>query len=136
MNEQIKMKMEQALNEPSAPETLIARTIRRCQSVTAGRIAEQRLEKEGDSLRVEERRVLAAEGLLGRMAQRAELPRELTCEKLVKNPAFCRMVDRPAAEILAGLRQGSFLREIVAARSKTVHPLEKKGVENSGPIKK
>ena len=50
MNDQFKRQLETALCEPSVPETLVESTIRRCQAVTRGRRADERLADEGDTL--------------------------------------------------------------------------------------
>lgn len=114
MNEEIKTKLQQALNEPAVPEELISRTIRRCQMVTASRRAEETLALKGNAISVEERRSLAAESILGRLAQQNEVPEQLNVQRLVKDPRFCRVVDRPADQLLKGLREGTILRELAS----------------------
>lgn len=74
------------------------RTILRCQSVTRGRLAEERLAREGDALSGEERRELAVDGLLGRLSMQTELPKGLDRAWLLQQNAFCRAADGPAAQ--------------------------------------
>lgn len=115
MNEQIKIKIEKALNEPSVPEELVTRTIRRCQLVTAGRKAEETLETKGDAVTDEERRTLAADSILGRLASQNDVPEALNTQRLIRDDRFCRLADRPAGKFLSDVRQGRIFREITEA---------------------
>lgn len=112
MNEQWKEQLEMALKEPPAPEALVERTIRRCRAVTGGRLAEERLAKEGGSLSKEERCALAADGLLGRLAMQTDLPEGLNRKWLMGQESFRKAADVPAPEVLSGLRRGTILRQM------------------------
>ena len=133
MNDQFKRQLETALCEPTAPEALVESTIRRCQAVTRGRRAEERLAIEGDTISGAERRELAADGFLGRLSLRMELPKGLDRAWLFKQDAFCRIADGPAEGILAGLRQGTLLRQIVAQGERRVAAPKQPERSKSGP---
>lgn len=137
MNENFKRQLEIALCEPAPPEKLVESTIQRCQAVTCGRLAEERLVSETDKTSSRERLELVADALLGRLSLQAELPRGLNREWLLTQDAFCRAADGPAVNVLAELRQGTLLRRMTgvmegraaapmaAGRSKTGPELKK-----------
>ena len=137
MNENFKQQLEIALCEPAPPEKLVEQTIKRCQAVTRGRLAEERLAGEMDGITSHEQRELVADALLGRLSLQMELPRGLDREWLLKQDAFCRAADGPAVNILTELRQGTLLRWMTgmmeggtaapkeAGRTKTVPKLKK-----------
>ena len=125
MNENFKRQLEIALCEPVPPEKLVEQTIKRCQAVRRGRLAEERLaggEKEPSS---REQRELVADALLGRLSLQMELPRGLDREWLLKQDAFCRTADGPAANVLTELRQGTLLRRMTGVmKGRTASPKE------------
>ena len=135
MSEGFKQQLEAALREPPAPPGLVERTIRRCQAVTRGRLAEERLAGEGDNLSREERRALAADGLLGRLSMRMDIPEGLDNGWLTRQEAFCRAVDRPAADILTGLRQGVILQQMTSGVERRVVSPKPRGPEKTGPVR-
>ena len=111
-------------------------TIRRCQAVTRGRLAEERLAREGDTLSREERRELAADGLLGRLSMQTELPKGLGRAWLMKQDAFCRAADGPVEGILTGLRQGTLLRQIAARGERRAAPRQPERTKDGPGMKK
>lgn len=113
MNERFKRQLETALCEPAPPEKLVECTVRRCQAVTRGRLAEERLAGEKDGVPLHEQRELVADALLGRLSLQMELPRGLDREWLLKQDAFSRAADGPAVSVLAELRQGTLLRRMI-----------------------
>ena len=133
MNDQFKRQLETALCEPTAPEALVESTIRRCQAVTRGRRAEERLAQEGDALSEAERRELAADGFLGRLSLQTEIPKGLDRAWLFKQDAFCRTADGPAEGVLAGLRQGTLLRQIAARGEQRTAAPRQAGRSKGGP---
>lgn len=137
MKDQIKTKLEQALNEPKAPEPLVKRTIRRCQLVTAGRRAEETLAAKGNAVTLQEGRQLAADSILGRIAGERDVPEELSAQRLVKDERFCKLADRPADQLLAGLQRGTIFREIKAAAGKGTPEMRRgRRPEKEAPVKK
>ena len=136
MNDQFKRQLETALCEPPAPEPLVESTIRRCQAVTRGRLAEERLARDGDILSREERRELAADGLLGRLSMQTELPKGLDRAWLMKQDAFCRAADGPVEGILTGLRQGTLLRQIAARGERRAAPRQPERTKDGPGMKK
>lgn len=137
MNENFKRQLEIALCEPAPPEVLVEQTIKRCQAVRRGRLAEERLAGEMDGITSHEQRELVADALLGRLSLKMGLPRGLDREWLLTQDAFCRAADSPAVNILTELRQGTLLRRMTgvmegraaapmaAGRSKTGPELKK-----------
>ena len=137
MNENFKRQLEIALCEPAPPEVLVEETIKRCQAVRRGRLAEERLAGEMDGITSHEQRELVADALLGRLSLKMGLPRGLDREWLLTQDTFCRAADSPAPNILAELRQGTLLRRMTgvmegraaapmaAGRSKTGPELKK-----------
>ena len=137
MNEDFKRQLEIALCEPAPPEKFVEQTIKRCQAVRRGRLAEERLAGEMDGITSHEQRELVADALLGRLSLQMELPRGLDREWLLKQDAFCRAADGPAVNVLTELRQGTLLRRMTgvmegraaapmaAGRSKTGPELKK-----------
>lgn len=136
MNEEIRTKLEQALNEPAAPEALVTKTIRRCKLVSAGRRAEEALAAKGNAVGVQERRTLAADGILGRMALQREVPEALSTQRLVQEEGFCRLADRPAEQLLAGLQKGTIFREIAAAGKPAAQKQGANVMTQENPVKK
>lgn len=152
MSDRIKRELEQALKEPSVPEELVTRTIRRCQLETAGRRAEEMLAAKGNSIPVQQRRELAADSILGRLAVQNDVPAALNTQRLVQDERFCRLADRPAEQLLQGLQKGTIFKEIrsaakqTPARQQTVQPVRqgaeaaqdppvKKGRSRTGPVR-
>lgn len=137
MNENFKRQLEIALCEPAPPEVLVEQTIKRCQAVRRGRLAEERLAGEMDGITSHEQRELVADALLGRLSLKMGLPRGLDREWLLTQDTFCRAADSPAPNILTELRQGTLLRRMTgvmegraatpmaAGRSKTGPELKK-----------
>lgn len=137
MNENFKRQLEIALCEPAPPEVLVEQTIKRCQAVRRGRLAEERLAGEMDGITSHEQRELVADALLGRLSLKMGLPRGLDREWLLTQDTFCRAADSPAVNILTELRQGTLLRRMTgvmegraavpmaAGRSKTGPELKK-----------
>ena len=137
MNENVKRQLEIALCEPAPPEKLVERTIQRCQAVTRGRLAEERLAGEKEGISPHEQRELVADALLGRLSLQMELPHGLDREWLLKQEAFCRAADGSVTNVLTELRRGTLLRRMTgvmggcaaaptaAGRSKTGPELEK-----------
>lgn len=83
MNENFKRQLEIALCEPAPPEVLVEQTIKRCQAVRRGRLAEERLAGEMDGITSHEQRELVADALLGRLSLKMGLPRGLDREWLL-----------------------------------------------------
>lgn len=137
MNENFKRQLEIALCEPAPPEVLVEQTIKRCQAVRRGRLAEERLAGEMDGITSHEQRELVADALLGRLSLKMGLPCGLDREWLLTQDTFCRAADSPAVNILTELRQGTLLRRMTgvmegraavpmaAGRSKTGPELKK-----------
>lgn len=137
MNDEIKTRIQQALKEPTVPDSLVTRTIRQCQMVTAGREAEEMLASKGNNASLQERRLLAANSILGRLAQQNEVPEELSAQRLVQDQGFCRLVDRPPEKLLQDIQQGTLFREIVAeAKKNTPTAQNEKTLSQDPPVKK
>lgn len=137
MKEEFKTKLEQALQEPKAPEKLVRRTIRRCQLVSAGRRAEETLASKGNAVTVQEARALAADSILGRMANQKDVPDTLNAQSLVKDERFCKLADRPADQLLKGLQQGTIFQEIAASQKKAPVTRQKtQELRKNTPVKK
>lgn len=111
----IKKRIEDALHEPRAPEELVRQTVFRAQGITAGREAEQRLEREGDKLPREEMAYLMAAGLIGRLAMTTPLPEgpsvQAMAKQLANDPRLQQRLNRPVEENLGRLRSGALLGE-------------------------
>lgn len=111
----VKNRIIHAMDEPSVPERLVQSTIVRAQAVSAGRRAEERLEREEGKLSPEERTLLAAEGMIGRLALVSSLPEgvavgQLT-EQLASEPRFVRAVEK--GNVLARLKNGELLQTAI-----------------------
>lgn len=125
MNENFKRQLEIALFEPAPPEKLVERTIQRCQAVTRGRLAEERLAGEKDGISPHEQRELVADALLGRLSLQMELPRGLDREWFLTQDAFCRVADGSAVNVLTELSQGTLLRRMTGVmEGRTASPKE------------
>ena len=136
MNENFKLHLEIALCEPAPPEKLVEQTIKRCQAVTRGRLAEERLAGEKDGLSPYERRELVADALLGRLSLQMELPHGLDRDWLLKQDAFSRAADGPAVNVLAELRQGTLLRRMTGIMDGRAAAPMAAGRSTNGPERK
>ena len=133
MNENFKLQLEIALCEPAPPEVLVEQTIKRCQAVTRGRLAEERLAGEMDGITSHEQRELVADALLGRLSLKMGLPRGLNREWLLQQEAFCRAADSPALNILTELRQGTLLRRMTGVMEGRAAAPMAAGQSKTGP---
>lgn len=133
MNENFKRQLEIALCEPAPPEVLVEQTIKRCQAVRRGRLAEERLAGEMDGITSHEQRELVADALLGRLSLKMGLPRGLDREWLLTQDTFCRAADSPAPNILTELRQGTLLRRMTGVMEGRAAAPMAAGQSKTGP---
>ena len=110
----IQSALRSAAREPeNAPPALVARTVRRCEAVLAGREAEGRL-RQGGELSAEEVYGLTAAGLLGRLALARHLPEEQSLPEMTRqlavSPWLRRQVGGTAEDALRCLRGGALVR--------------------------
>lgn len=136
MNENFKRQLEIALCEPAPPEVLVEQTIKRCQAVRRGRLAEERLAGEKDGISPHDQRKLVADALLGRLSLQMDLPRGLDREWLLKQDAFCRAADGPAVNVLTELRQGTLLRRMTGVMEGHAVAPKEAGRSKTGPERK
>lgn len=133
MNENFKRQLEIALCEPAPPEVLVEQTIKRCQAVRRGRLAEERLAGEKDGISPHDQRKLVADALLGRLSLQMDLPRGLDREWLLTQDTFCRAADGPAANVLTELRRGTLLRRMTGVMEGRAAAPMAAGQSKTGP---
>lgn len=111
----IQRALRTATREPAGvPPALLARTMRRCEAVTAGMEAERRLRQTGEAVPFEELCELTAAGVLGRAALKKNLPEgqsvpELT-RRLAASPRLRGVLDGTPEGALRCLNSGVLLR--------------------------
>lgn len=120
MDEQLfKKKLTAAMSEPSAPDALIRRTLIRVQAVRNGAAAEDRLARDGEQLSGPERKILAAQSVVGRLMQSVVPPdgvnTEMMTKQLMQKPAFQKLSDLPADRLLDDLRHGRINKMLAAS---------------------
>ena len=114
----IRNKITAAVQEPAAPEALIRRNIVRAQALRAGREAEEKLAQSDETLPREEKELLAAQSLLGRLML-SNLPiegvtAEALTERIRKAEYFRKEADRPTEQLLSDLQNGKMIRRMAA----------------------
>ena len=145
-NVTIKNRIADAMQEPSAPEELVRRTVVRAQALRAGRNAEEKLARAGKTLLHEEKEQLAAQSLLGRLMLSSLPPEGVSAEKLtaaLRGREDVREAhSKPADVLLSELESGKLIRSLAAkgrARAekkpeeKTLGEKQKK--ERKAPVK-
>ena len=117
-NEMIKNRITDAMQEPSAPEELVRRTIVRAQALVAGRDAEEKLARTGKTLSHEEKEQLAAQSLLGRLMLSSLPPEGVSAEKLTAElrgrEDIREALSKPTDELLSELKNGKLIRSLAA----------------------
>lgn len=110
----IQRALRTATHEPAGvPPALLARTMRRCEAVTAGLEAEKHLRQAREDISFDELCKLTAAGVLGRAALKRNLPEgqsvsELTCQ-LAASPRLRGSLDGTAEDALRCLNSGVLL---------------------------
>lgn len=119
----IRHRISQAMNEPSAPEGLVHRTIVRVKAIEAGQQAEREL---GEMKNVDDPkriRALVARSTIGRLMQANAPPDEVGVERLerelIELPAFCTLASRPVNQVLEELQNGKFTAQLSKALHKS-----------------
>lgn len=114
----IKNRIMDAMQEPSAPEELVRRTIVRAQLLRAGRNAEEKLAQTGKMLPHEEREQLAAQSLLGRLMLSSLPPEGVSAEKLTaelhSREDIRAALSKPTDVLLSELESGKLIRSLAA----------------------
>ena len=117
-NEMIKNRIAAEMQEPSAPEELVRRTIVRAQAISAGRNAEEKLAQAGKALSHEEKEQLAAQSLLGRLMLSSLPPEGVSAEKLTAGlrgrKDIREALSKPTDELLSELESGKLIRSLAA----------------------
>lgn len=119
-NEMIKNRIAAEMQEPSAPEELVRRTIVRAQALSAGRNAEEKLAQAGKMLSHEEKEQLAAQSLLGRLMLSSLPPEGVSAEKLTAElrgrEDIRAALSKPTDVLLSELKNGKLIRSLAAKR--------------------
>ncbi|MBR5572389.1 MAG: hypothetical protein IKV99_07100 [Oscillospiraceae bacterium] len=131
----VKNKIVAAMKEPPPPETLVESTVVRAKAVVMGRRAETRLESEETALPLGKRIELAAQSLIGRLAQVTALPVQVTPEamaaQLAQQPRFAQVVE--SGNVLPRIRSGELLSATLQPAQRNAPAPERSGPERSGP---
>ena len=117
-NKMINNRITDAMQEPSAPEELVRRTIVRAQAIRAGRNAEEKLAQADKTLSHEEKEQLAAQSLLGRLMRSSLPPEGVSAEKLTAElrgrEDIREALSKPTDELLSELKNGKLIRSLAA----------------------
>ena len=128
MNElQFKNKLAEALREPPAPPDLVEKTVARVRTLEKGLAAERRL-RDGQAPPAEERMLLLADSILGRLARSGNLPlgadTQALKSQLLNNQQFQGLASKDPKAVLdvwdSGKLSGDILREKPPVPAKTV----------------
>jgi hypothetical protein len=124
-----------AMNEPRPPEALVESTVVRAKAVVMGRRAEVRLESEEPTLPLGKRIELAAQSLIGRLAQVTALPGQIAPEtmaaQLAQQPRFAQVVE--SGSVLPRIRSGELLSAALQPLQRNAPAPERIGPERTGP---
>ena len=120
---EFKEKLSAAMAEPSPPQKLVEDTVHRVQTLLRGREAEKRLSLRGE-ITPQEKLSLAADGVLGRLAESGTLPlgadtAELK-QQLLHDERFAGLAQRTGSSIVGSLEGGTWVKEMTR---ETIQPV-------------
>lgn len=129
MNEmEFKEKLTAAMAEPAAPPKLVDDTVARVQTLLQGREAEKRLAGDG-ALSAQEKADLAADGVLGRLAESGRLPLgadpQALKQQLLQKERFGELTQQSPRSIAGGLQDGTFLKNMTQKAPKPTPPVKR-----------
>ena len=118
---EFKEKLTAAMVEPAAPPKLVDDTVARVQTLLQGREAKKRLAS-GDTLSAKEKADLAADGVLGRLAESGRLPLGADTaalkQQLLQNERFGKISQQSGRSIAGGLENGELIKKIAQKPAK------------------
>lgn len=110
-----KTQIAEALNEPKVREEFVDELVVRTRAVETGRKAEEKL-AEGGKLTAEEKHLLAAQSVVGKLMQTRKPPKNVTGEmmtaQLIGNKQFTAAADRSGDRLALDLRSGELIRRV------------------------
>ena len=111
----VKNQIETALNEPKVRPGFVDELVVRTGAVEAGRKAEERLAAGGE-LPADEKHLLAARSVVGRLMQSRKPPKNVTADMMVNqlagNRQFIAAADRSGDRLVPDLKTGELLRRV------------------------